>query len=328
MKSVRQEALALLGHYAASLARLADELDGDAIGRAVDLIRSCSGMVVVTGMGKAGIIGQKISATLASTGTPSIFLHPSEAIHGDLGRVQRNDVVLALSNSGASEEVIRLLNPLKRIGASLIAVTGRAGSPLATHADVVIPLGSFAEAGPIGLVPTTSTMLMLAIGDVIAVATMNRKNFSREEFALFHPGGALGRELLTVGEVMRRGEENPIIGLDASIAQALIVMTQTKGRPGAVSIVDDTGTLVGMFTDGDFRRRASAALGARDFTFFSLPLSQVMTRAPRTIGPEKLASEALNLLRSHRIDQLPVIDEQGHPIGLLDVQDLLDVGLG
>ena len=313
--------------YADSLKRLADEWDASEFTKAVDLIHGCRGMVVVTGMGKAGIISQKISATLASTGTPSIFLHPSEAIHGDLGRVRKNDLVLALSNSGTTDEIIRLVDPLKRIGTPFIAITGIRDSPTAIHADVVLWMGSFQEACPIGLAPTTSTMLMLAIGDLLAIGVMERRNFSSEEFAFYHPGGALGRKLVTVGEVMRQGSENPIVPETRTVAEAMLVMTQTKGRPGAVSIVQEDETLVGVFTDGDLRRRTHEAVVSSDFTLFSRPISEIMTRTPRTMRPHQLAAEALRVLRENRIDQIPVVDEDDRPVGLLDVQDLLDLGV-
>ncbi|MFO0980546.1 MAG: KpsF/GutQ family sugar-phosphate isomerase [Planctomycetota bacterium] len=313
--------------YARSLLSVLDRLDTSAFERAVELMRACRGMVVVTGMGKAGIIGQKISATLASTGTRSFYLHPADAVHGDLGRVQREDVVVALSNSGTSHEIVQLLDPLKRIGAPLIVITGNGDSALTQHADVVLLYGRVDEACSIGLVPTTSTMLMLAIGDALAIEIMDRRQFSREEFAMFHPAGDLGRKLLRVDQVMRRGEENPTIAIDASVPEALAVMTTTKGKPGAVSVINRDGTLAGIYTDGDFRRNMNQAVASGDLSILSAPILQVMTRTPKTIGPERLASEAMRLLREHRIDQVPVVDEHARAIGLLDVQDLLDIGI-
>jgi arabinose-5-phosphate isomerase len=313
--------------YSRSLTEVRERLEDSMFARAVDLLFSCKGMVVVTGMGKAGIIAQKVSATLASTGTRSFFLHPADAVHGDLGRVQRDDVVLALSNSGTSSEMVRLLDPLKRLGAPLIAITGNLDSPLAQHADVVLHFGRADEACSIGLVPTTSTMVMLALGDALAISIMDRRRFSPEEFALFHPAGDLGRKLLRVDQVMRKGDANPIIPISASMPQALEVMNTTKGRPGAVLVVNKDGTLAGIYTDGDFRRHMSQAVNTKDLSILSCPVVKVMTRTPKTILPDRLASEAMRLLREHRVDQLPVVDEQGRAIGLLDVQDLLDIGI-
>jgi len=279
----------------------------------------------VTGIGKAGIIGQKISATLASTGTPSLFLHAAEALHGDLGRIKNDDIVLTLSNSGTTDEIIGLLGSVKKIGARLISITGNAESPLAHYSDVTICYGEVVEACPLGLTPTTSTTVMLALGDALAMVTLRQREFSREEFALFHPAGALGRKLLKVSDVMRSGNQNPVIRQDRTIMEAMTVMTNTTGRPGSVSITDHEDKLVGFYTDGDLRRNIQDAVSESNLAFFEKPISDIMTRNPKCIHLDKLAGEALSILRENKIDQIPVIDGNTQPIGLLDVQDLLTV---
>jgi arabinose-5-phosphate isomerase len=301
---------------------LADQL-GDEFLAAVEIIRNCRGMVVVTGMGKSGLIAGKISATLASTGTRSLHLHPAEAVHGDLGRIYHEDVVLALSQSGTTEEVVRLLPAIKRIGAGLIAVTAEPESPLAQHSDLCLPMGDVVEACPLGLAPTTSTSAMLALGDALALTVMILKNVSREDFAQFHPAGALGRRLLSVREVMRQGQENPTVSSGTALTESLRAMTET--RAGAVSIVNQDGALVGFFTDGDLRRLLLSP--APGFALENCSIDDVMTRDPRSIGPDHLAHEALRLMKEHQLDQLPVVEDGRRPLGLLDVQDLLLVGL-
>ena len=302
------------------LERLVDRVDAG-FQRAVDFIFNCKGRVVVTGIGKAGIIGQKISATLASTGTPSYWLHPSEARHGDLGRVVKEDVVLALSNSGETE-VTALLPFVKKIGARVIAITGSSESTLARHSDVVLDIGQIEEPCPLGLAPSASSTAMLALGDALALTVLKRRNFSKEEYAFYHPGGELGRKLLIVEVVMRSGQANPVVKEGCQVLEALKVMTHTPGRPGAVSVVDGKGRLTGFFTDGDLRRR----LGRRQ-DFLKGAIKEVMTRNPKTIREDSLAAEAYNILKVNKIDQLPVVDKKGIPVGILDVQDLLEVGL-
>ncbi|HET9594511.1 MAG TPA: KpsF/GutQ family sugar-phosphate isomerase [Anaeromyxobacteraceae bacterium] len=306
---------AVIAAEAAALGQLA--LDGR-FAHAVEWILACRGRVVVTGMGKPGFIAQKISATLASTGTPSYYLHPAEAAHGDLGRLAREDVVLALSNSGETEEILRLLPALRRIGARVIALTRDAASPLGRGADLVVPLGAIEEACPMGLAPTASTAALLALGDALAMTLLKNRPFDREEYALYHPGGKLGRGLMKVRDVMRAGEANPLVRDDATLAQAVSVMTRTPGRPGACTVVNAAGALVGVFTDGDLRRLMEAGrieLGAA--------VATAMSRNPRTVRPEALVADAARVLRQARIDQVPVVDEASRPVGLLDVQDLL-----
>src|SRR5882724_6320446 len=277
-----------------AVAQLGARLNG-AFARAVEMVLACPGRVVVTGMGKPGFIAQKISATFASTGTPSLYLHPAEALHGDLGRLVPGDMVLALSNSGETDEIVRLLPAIRRLGAPIVAMTSGPRNSLADRADAV-----------------------LEMGDALAMAVQHRRGFSPEQFASLHPGGALGRQLLRVRDVMRTGSRNPTVRWDASLRETAAVMTRTEGRPGAASVVDAQGKLVGIFTDGDLRRLVQS--GEVDF---ARPVSAVMGKSPRTVGPDSLATAAAEMLRDTQVDQLPVVDGEGRPVGLLDVQDLL-----
>ncbi len=279
------------------------------------------GRIIVTGMGKPGFIGQKISATLSSTGTPSHYLHPAEALHGDLGRVTSEDTILALSNSGETEEILKLLPVIKKIGATLIAMVGNKRSTLARNADFVLDVSVKREACPLGLAPTASTTAMLAMGDALAVALLEMKGFKEKDFAFYHPGGILGKRLLLrVEDIMRTGSSNPVVPQAMKIKEVLIEIT--KARAGSASIVDSKGRLAGIFTDGDLRRHIEA-----DPSILERPVSKVMTRNPKVIRKDRLAAEALQLLRSKKLDELPVIDHLNRPIGLLDVQDLLKAGL-
>ena len=298
---------------------------GPDLARAADAILALPGRVVTAGMGKAGIIAQKLSATFASTGTPSIFLHPAEAIHGDLGRVAAGDLVLALSKSGETEEVLRLLGPVKSAGVLVIAMTQSRESTLGGHADLVLELGKIVEAGKLALAPTASTTAMLALGDAHAIVVQEGRNFGPEDFARYHPGGDLGRRLMRVGELMRTGERNPAVRSGGSLLDAIGVMTRTPGRPGATSVVDAEGRLIGFFTDGDLRRLLEHG---RAVELPELKIDAVMTRSPRTTAPSTLAMEALGEMHLRRLDQLPVVDDGAVLVGLLDVQDLLDLRLG
>jgi arabinose-5-phosphate isomerase len=304
---------------ARTIAELEHHLDGR-FSEAVDRILACEGFVVVTGMGKAGLVGQKVSATLASTGTASQFLHPAEALHGDLGRIRKRDVVLALSNSGETDEVIAVLAPARKLGADVIAMTGRPDSTLARLADCVLEIGLVREACPLELAPTASTSAMLALGDALAMVVLSERGFGREDYALFHPAGALGRRLMCVREVMRQGEALPLVASGTPLAEVLITMTQTPGRPGAALVTGSDGRLMGIFTDGDVRRILQA--GTLDV---GASIDDLMGRNPKSIGPGQLVEEAQRLLKENRIDQVPVLDGDGRPIGLVDVQDLLDI---
>jgi len=324
ISSLAREAAHVLETEAQALAALGAEAE-ESVAAAAQKILACEGRVVVTGMGKAGLVGRKISATLASTGTPSLFMHAAEALHGDLGRVKREDLILALSNSGTTAEVVGLVGPIKKIGAGLICITSNAHSDLARYSNIAICYGSVVEACPLGLAPTTSTTVMLALGDALAMAVLSHRGFSKEEFALFHPAGDLGRRLLKVEEVMRSGEQNPVVHEGQTVVEAMSVMTHTPGRPGAVSVVDENQQIVGFYTDGDLRRSIKNALVQKDFSFLEKPISSVMTRNLLSIKTGCLAGEGLRILREKRIDQIPVVDEDNRPIGLLDVQDLLSV---
>jgi arabinose-5-phosphate isomerase len=315
---------------AAAVRQVAARL-GEGFARALDLILALRGRVVTAGMGKAGFIAQKISATMASTGTPSIFLHPAEAIHGDLGRVDAGDLLLAFSKSGETEELLVMLPHVKSVGVPVVAITQVEDSTLGRHADLVLPLGRIDEAGPWGLAPSASTTAMLALGDALALVVQEGRRFGPEQFARFHPGGDLGRRLMKVRELMRSGDRNPRVASGASLLDAVHVMTRTPGRPGATSVVDGDGKLLGFFTDGDSRRLWERASGDRTRSIAELmasPIDDAMTRNPRTIDADTFALEALALLHQHAIDQLPVVEADGRLIGLLDVQDLLNLKIG
>ena len=305
---------------AEAVASLANKLDHNFV-KSVEAIYNCKGRVVVSGMGKAGIIGQKISATLSSLGTPSIWLHSAEAIHGDLGRVTKDDIVIALSNSGETEETKGLIPIIKKIGAKIIAVTGNKNSGLAKFSDLVLDVSVKKEACSLGLAPTSSTTAMLAMGDALAVCLVEKKGFKEKDFALYHPGGALGRRLLLkVGDIMRKGKANPIVSQEAIVKDVLYAIT--GARAGAASAVNKSGKLTGIFTDGDLRRHLEL-----DSNLSARKLKEVMTKNPITILPEKLAVEALRILEERKIDELPVVDKNRKPVGMLDVQDVLRAGL-
>ena len=291
---------------------------------AVEMILACEGRAIMTGMGKSGIIAHKISATLASTGTPSFYLHPAEGIHGDLGMVTANDVIIALSNSGETGEILNILPSLRRIGAKLIAMVGNVDSTLAKNADVVLNVGVKKEACPLGLAPTSSTTAALAFGDALAMALMGKHHFTSKQFAMFHPGGSLGRKLLlTVGDIMHGGNENPVVKGTATVTEALFIITD-KGL-GAVSVVDENDIMIGLLTDGDIRRGLSKGMD-----FLQRSVMELMTKNPKFITREKLAAQALHIMESHKpkpITVLPVVDEERHVIGLLHMTDLVRQGV-
>lgn len=288
--------------------------------KAVDGMARCQGRVILTGMGKPGFIGRKIAATLASTGTPSLFLHPAEAIHGDLGMVTEKDVMVAISQSGETEEIIKIITPIKKIGTRLIAMTSNAKSTLAKAADIVLDLGVTREACPLNLAPSASTTAALAMGDALALCLHKKKGFRSEDFASLHPGGSLGRKLLKVKDLMRTGRNNPLVKEKESVRKTLL--TITAARAGSCSVVNAKGKLVGIFTDGDLRRH----LRLNGENLLTRPVGQLATRQPLVIHKDKLAAEAIHLLKSKRIDELPVVDDEKRVVGLLDIQDLLKAG--
>lgn len=304
---------------AQGIARMTQKI-GRSFERAVRLMYECEGRVIITGMGKPGFIGRKIAATLASTGTPSMFLHPAEAIHGDLGMVMKQDVIIAISNSGETEEIVRLLSTLKKIGVPIIAMTSNVKSPLAKYAEVVLDLGITREACPLNLAPSTSTTASLAMGDALALCLLEKKGFKENDFAQLHPGGSLGRKLLKVKDLMRTGKNMAVVQEDVTVKKALLAIT--KARTGSCVIISKSKKLVGIFTDGDLRRH----LRDSDEDFLTLPIKKVATKKPTCVKEESLATEALGLLRAKSIDELPVIDKKGCVSGLLDVQDLLKAG--
>lgn len=294
---------------------------GNNFKQALNLILKAKGRVVVSGMGKTGIIAEKFSATLASTGTPSLFLHTAEAIHGDLGKVTPEDVVIIVSNSGSTEEMRALLPLLKKIGSKIIALTGNKASVLAKYSDVVLDVSVKKEACPLGLAPTASTTATLAMADALAVCLLELKGFKEKDFAFFHPGGALGRQLfLTVGDIMRKGPANPVASEEKKVSEVLVLITHA--RAGSASIVDKRGKMAGIFTDGDLRRHLE-----KDANLAGRKVKDVMTKNPTAVNPEMLAAEAMRILKDRKIDELPVVDKNRRPVGLLDVQDLLKAGL-
>jgi arabinose-5-phosphate isomerase len=283
---------------------------------AVSLILERRGRVVVSGIGKSGHIARKIASTLASTGTPAYFLHPAEANHGDVGMIESGDVFIAISHSGESEELLSIIPQVKRRGAKLIALTGRADSSLARESDVLLDAGVAQEACPLNLAPTASTTAALALGDALAVALLDARGFSADDFARSHPGGSLGRRLLThVADVMRRGDDVPSVPESASFKQALLEMS--RGRMGMTAVLGGDGKVRGIFTDGDLRRALDKVLD-----FETTAVTQVMTPGPRTIRPEALAVEAVQLMERHKINQLLVVDERDQLVGALNMHDL------
>lgn len=290
--------------------------------RASEMIYNCSGSVIVSGIGKAGLIGQKISATLASTGTPSHFLHPAEAVHGDLGRLRKNDIVLVLSYGGQTDEIIRLINLVKQLDIKLIAITGDADSTLSKYSDVVLCMGQLNEACPLGLAPSVSTACMLAVGDAIAFTVSKARDFSVEDFIRFHPGGSLGSRLLTVEQSMmfKAGEKLPLADLEDSI-EKILEKTKDVKRHGAVMIVDKNGKLAGVITDADIRRLFTK----NGQKALKLKAADVMTADCKKIRADALASQATAVFHKFRIDELPVVDAQNRPVGLIDVQDIVTI---
>jgi len=300
---------------AAAVAALASRLDERFLA-AVRMILSCRGRVVVTGVGKSGQVGRKIASTMASTGTPSFFVHPSEASHGDLGMIAHDDVVIAISYSGESDELTTILPVVKRLGARLIALTGNPQSTLASLADVVLDARVEKEACPLNLAPTASTTAALALGDALAVATLDARGFGHEDFARSHPAGTLGRRLLThVRDVMRTGDDIPVVAAGAALADAVLEIS--RKRMGMVAVVDADARIVGIFTDGDLRRSLE-----RGADVHAISVDAVMTRNPHTVRPEALAAEAVELMEKYKTTQLPVAGADGRLVGALNIHDL------
>jgi arabinose-5-phosphate isomerase len=288
--------------------------------RALDLLESCRGHVVVSGMGKSGLIGQKLSATLASLGQPSHVVHPSEAVHGDLGKIRSDDVVLLLSFSGETEEVVTLASILKADGVARIGISAKATSSLARQCDVHLDLGDIVEACPLRLAPTASTTAMLAAGDALALALARRRDFAADDFHKHHPGGMLGVGLKPVADIMRfRVGHNLAVVRDDVAVQAAIATAGEGRRAGAVVLVDREGRLSGIFTDGDLRRLVNAG----DLGFLAHPIAEHMTRSPQRLLVDSLVRDAVQLVRERRLDEIPVVDRDGRPVGLIDVQDLI-----
>jgi len=310
----------VLATEAAAVAALEHRL-GAEFAEACRLLLACEGRVVVTGMGKSGHVGSKIAATLASTGTPSFFLHPAEAVHGDIGMITAPDVVLAISNSGETDELLTILPVIKRLDVPLVALTGRADSTLARYATVTLDVSVPAEACPLNLAPTASTTATLAMGDALAVAVLEARGFTEEDFARSHPGGALGRRLLLhVEEVMRSGADLPAVGPDTPLRDGLLEMSR-KGL-GMTTVVDAGRRVIGVFTDGDLRRALD-----RQLDLHETRMGEVMTAGGKVARPRMLAAEAVHLMETHRITALPVVDDDGVLVGALNVHDLLRAGV-
>jgi arabinose-5-phosphate isomerase len=289
---------------------------GEDFDRAVDLLFRCAGRVVVTGMGKSGLIGQKLSATFSSTGTPSLFLHPAEAIHGDLGRIVKGDVVLAISHSGDTEEIVALTPTLKRLAAPLLAMTGDARSVLAAAADVHLDVSIREEACPLGLAPTASTTAALAMGDALAMALLERRGFTVDDFAVLHPGGRLGQKLLRVEDAMQAGERVPRVSPATVMKDVLFEMT--RKRLGMTTVTDAEGKLLGMISDGDLRRQ----MERHGYSLLERTAAECMTPNPVVIGRRELATAALALMEARKVTSLPVTDEHGRVLGVVHLHDL------
>jgi arabinose-5-phosphate isomerase len=304
---LRTEAEGILG--------LVPRLDGRFL-HALGILRDCQGRVVVTGIGKSGIVARKVAATLASVGTPALFLHPAEGVHGDIGMVARGDVVLAISNSGETDEVLTILPAIKRLGVPLVVLTGNPESTLARYADLVLDVSVREEACPMALVPTSSTTAALAMGDALAVALLELRGITPEDFAAVHPGGNLGRRFQKVENLMHVGDSVPIVREETGMREVILEMTGK--RLGATSVVDETGVLVGIITDGDLRRAFQ-----RDPQILTKAAGDAMSRNPKTIRPDELAVKALEMMESHAITQLLVADDQRRPAGIIHLHDIL-----
>lgn len=315
-----ESAREVLQTEAAAIGALGDRLDESFID-ACRKILACDGHLIVTGMGKSGHIGHKLAATLASTGTPAFFVHPAEASHGDLGMIRSGDLIVALSNSGETSELLALLPVVKRIGVGLIAMTGNPSSTLAEFADVHLDTSVDREACPLGLAPTASTSAQLALGDALAIALLQARGFTAEDFARSHPGGTLGKRLLLhIRDVMHAGDELPVVVPEQPVSEAIVAMT--RGRLGLCAVLDDQRRVVGILTDGDLRRALDSAGDVR-----TTPVRDLMTAEPQTIGPDELAASAVELMQARRIQGLLVVDSERRLVGALNFQDLLQAGV-
>jgi arabinose-5-phosphate isomerase len=303
-----------------AVAALERTLD-DGFLRAIHLMLHCRGRVVTTGMGKAGLIARKVAATLASTGTPAFFMHPGEGVHGDLGMITADDVVVAYSNAGETEEVLRILPYLKHFRAPLIAVTSKRESTLSRNAEVALIVPVEFEACPMNLAPTSSTTAMLALGDALALVLLEARGFQPEDYALRHPGGSLGRRLLTkVGDIMHHGDDNPVVQEDATLQEAIFTMTRSK--LAATSVQGTDGKLVGFFSDGDLRRYLMR--GQPDL---QIPIRELMTKSPKRAWPDMMAVKALEIMREYKIIELPVVDDEDRPVGMVHLHDITRAGI-
>lgn len=317
---IREKAKEVIRREAEAVAGLEEKIDENFV-RAAELILQSKGRVIVTGIGKSGIIGKKIAATLTSTGTAAFFLHPTEGIHGDLGMVQKNDVVIAVTKSGGTDEIYQLIPLFKRLGVPIITFTGSPNSAVAEKSDVVIDVSVDQEACPNDLIPTSSTTAALVMGDALAIALLDERHFSSEDFALLHPGGHLGRKLLLkVSDIMHTGEEIPVVSEETDMKGVILEMTSK--RLGTTTVVNQKGQLVGIFTDGDLRR-----LVERTDEIFSLRAGQVMTKNPKTIDGDELAAKALNLMEFYAITSLIITDSERQPTGIVHLHDIIKAGV-
>lgn len=316
--STIERAKEVLKIEANGILKLINRID-EKFSEAVELLYKCKGRVVVTGIGKPGIIGRKISATFASTGTPSLFLHPVEAAHGDLGMVVKNDVIVAISNSGETEELIRLIPIIKKIGAKLIVLTGNPNSTLSRYSDICIDIFVTQEACRLGLIPTASTTAALAVGDALAVVLLEKRGFDIKDYAFYHPGGTIGKKLLHVKDLMRTDTSHAVVTENALVKDVLLAIT--KARAGSATIIDKDGKICGIFTDGDLRRSLE-----KDPMVTAKPVREFMTHNPITIQPTMLAVEALRIIKERKIDELLVADGGNRALGVVDEKDLLGLG--
>jgi len=299
----------------AAVKKLKKRIDKD-FERAVEMLYNCHGRIMVTGMGKVGIIGRKIAATFASTGSPAYFVHPEEALHGDLGMIVKDDLVVALSNSGETEELMRTVNVIKKIGAEIISITGDRNSTLAKYSDLVLDVSVEREACPMNLVPTASCVAALAMGDALAIALLEKHGFSPEDYAFYHPGGSIGKRVLTIKHIMRKNEKAPVVSKEKTVMETLRAISAAGA--GTAAIVDSKGVLAGVFSDGDLRRTLQ-----KDCEALNKKISLFMTTAPKTVFADTLVAEALRMVKEKSVGTLVVVDKKRRPIGIVDERDLL-----